>query len=976
MHGESPVPLFLFVCPTDRDVLPAFLRHYRRLGVSSFQVAVHEDRDGQLDAFFSSEADCTVRTAVRGPFTEQSKIDELNRMVSQTDFRWGLCVDADEFIEMPFGSLSRTVDALEQMGLAALSGWLVQRADRQGGLPGMTPGDDPHRLFPMYDFNLCERMGLDRPCWKLKFPLFRKTTGLTLQRGNHLPPSPGAGVNEPIRCVINHFKWRGALLQALRLHRGEDTNAQEMARYDAWISAHDMKVPDQALRPYSVEDMKERGLLVEPTPGQVEIAGLMNELPRADTIARPEKEARLRALLGSIDGPAGYASHRKKICFVSFELVGPMHTGGIGTAISALAENLAAIGNDVDVVYCPHHPRTTMTDLWFSYWKTRGVTVRQLPRYGDPGETWLRPEVFRSRLVSLLESQNYSVVHFDDAGDFGLDLAVLSKSGLRMPGAEVITTCHGPGYWHFRGNKMPWTDGEAENTHSTVHQTRLSDQVIFPSHYMKSLVENDIPLGRPRHHKQMIRNILPGPCRSFRGRNGFPVRKVGELVFFGRIERRKGIDQFCELVNRLVAASGDAVAATFLGKFGDEESYQSLERRLNVGVSLSVHTNFDSIEAINFLKTSDCLVVLPSTQDNLPYTVYECLENGIPMVCTDVGGIPELVQADDHERILVAADQARLFDTVLAALKEGFLPGRLAFDPDAAVYEQLTAFTGRAACPVPGEPPNVHVLVLEAGGVVAPGLSDQIDRWNAEHMVADTGWLAGATGQQGLSVLRDQVERSSADRMLLVKSSVVPDALFLNAAHRLIDAEGYDAVVSDYRLSLSFARGVPAVSAQFHAPAGPAELSPSRNVYGCGVFCIRRESLLRALDDVTEFDVRTFHWEVLNALCAADGSVVGIPMVLAVDHVASAKETENDGVFLCERLSAPWVKGLPRSAEYLVRKSIQRDYVAFDPNLKRFVEAAFGAGQEARFRPMSEAFRRFRSRKGVSARPEAIVVEN
>ena len=173
-----------------------------------------------------------------------------------------------------------------------------------------------------------------------------------------------------MRCVINHFKWRGALLKAFRRQRGADSNFLEMARYDEWIVAHGRKVPSHALRPYSVEYMKDRGLPVEPTAEQIEIARLMNEVPKADMAGRSDKEAHLRALLGSIEVREGYASQSEKICFVTFELVGPMHTNGIGTAISA--------------------------------------TVHQFPRYGNPGEAWPGPEVFRSRLVGLLESQNYS----------------------------------------------------------------------------------------------------------------------------------------------------------------------------------------------------------------------------------------------------------------------------------------------------------------------------------------------------------------------------------------------------------------------------------------------------------------------------------------------------------------------------------------------------------------------------------------
>ena len=43
---------------------------------------------------------------------------------------------------------------------------------------------------------------------------------------------------------------------------------------------------------------------------------------------------------------------------------------------------------------------------------------------------------------------------------------------------------------------------------------------------------------------------------------------------------------------------------------------------------------------------------MPSLQENSPNTVYECLEQGIPFIASNVGGVPELIAPDDHARVL------------------------------------------------------------------------------------------------------------------------------------------------------------------------------------------------------------------------------------------------------------------------------------------------------------------------------------
>jgi glycosyltransferase involved in cell wall biosynthesis len=67
-------------------------------------------------------------------------------------------------------------------------------------------------------------------------------------------------------------------------------------------------------------------------------------------------------------------------------------------------------------------------------------------------------------------------------------------------------------------------------------------------------------------------------------------------------------------------------------------------------------------------------VVMPSRAESMPYVVLEAAASGMPLIATDVGGIPE-VFAGEAERLVRPGDAQALAASMRAALLE---PERLA----------------------------------------------------------------------------------------------------------------------------------------------------------------------------------------------------------------------------------------------------------------------------------------------------------
>jgi hypothetical protein len=114
-----------------------------------------------------------------------------------------------------------------------------------------------------------------------------------------------------------------------------------------------------------------------------------------------------------------------------------------------------------------------------------------------------------------------------------------------------------------------------------------------------------------------------------------------ELVFFGRLETRKGLEVFVEATRPMTG-----VRFTFLGRTNrlanDEDSGDYLRREM-AGRDYQIISHFNQEEAVRYLLSGRRLAVIPSLVDNQPNTVIECLVNRVPFIAARTGGIPEIL---------------------------------------------------------------------------------------------------------------------------------------------------------------------------------------------------------------------------------------------------------------------------------------------------------------------------------------------
>jgi hypothetical protein len=184
------------------------------------------------------------------------------------------------------------------------------------------------------------------------------------------------------------------------------------------------------------------------------------------------------------------------------------------------------------------------------------------------------------------------------------------------------------------------------------------DVLLSPSRYMLGWLSQ-----QGVHLPEMVL-VTPNPFTESTREGRVIDVDNDHLIFFGRLETRKGVHVFSEALRQLQRDAGPLPrTVSFLGAPVTVNSQPAAEyldalRADLLPVEVSVISNLDHRGALEYIEQSRGLVVIPSLVDNCPYVVIESIENHIPFLAARTGGIPDMV------------DPRATFDPTPAALAE------------------------------------------------------------------------------------------------------------------------------------------------------------------------------------------------------------------------------------------------------------------------------------------------------------------
>lgn len=382
-----------------------------------------------------------------------------------------------------------------------------------------------------------------------------------------------------------------------------------------------------------------------------------------------------------LPGLEGVSSKKPlRVCIASCEFAGPIRNGGIGTAYTAMAHALKAAGHDVTLFYTQgQHCENQDVAHWKAHYQKLGFKFFARP--SDPNLRIDAPDrATRSyETYQWLKSREFDVVHFPEwSGDAYYSL-VAKHQGLAFQNTLFCLGTHSPTAWLKQANSEHYSHPlDLEIDFMERRSVALADIVVSPCQYMlRWMIENGFELPERSYVQQ---NILPS---SARGDATSPApaspQPVSEIVFFGRLETRKGIELFCDALDRLVANPALRKARiTFLGKPAtvnqcDSRAYIQ-KRAAKWPWQWDLVSGLDQPGAMRYLKQPGRLAVIPSLMENSPYTVLECLGGRIPFLASRVGGIPELIADEDVANSTFAPSANELANLLARTFETGVRP--------------------------------------------------------------------------------------------------------------------------------------------------------------------------------------------------------------------------------------------------------------------------------------------------------------
>ena len=361
----------------------------------------------------------------------------------------------------------------------------------------------------------------------------------------------------------------------------------------------------------------------------------------------------------------------KRVCIATSDIVGPVKNGGIGTAYHHLTRLLAERGHQVVIAYVNGNAaEVRLMERTGSLYAGWGAAFEPIvPHAADLGPkertaapTWTLHDWLRTRELP------FDVVHVSDYRGLGYGALLAKLHGLAFGTTHFVVHGHGPTLWAVEGNRqLLATEHELGWVFMERRSVELADTLTCGSAHL---------LGWMREAGYTL------PERSFVWPNPFPVQEetpeavagraardgaeLEEVVFFGRLEPRKGLVLFVDAIDRLARRGRTPARITFLGKASNRIDGPEFIRNSTRDWPLEVRTltEFGAEEAIDYLSHPGRLAVLPSLQENSSLAVTECLHAGIPFLATATGGTPELVALEDRGRALVAADHVALGERI------------------------------------------------------------------------------------------------------------------------------------------------------------------------------------------------------------------------------------------------------------------------------------------------------------------------
>jgi len=348
------------------------------------------------------------------------------------------------------------------------------------------------------------------------------------------------------------------------------------------------------------------------------------------------------------------------ICYISQEYPPDTGWGGIGSYTYEMAHALVNSGHRVTVISLAVCGEKIDND--------NGVIVhriRSTPRLNNLCVLWRLDKIWpgfawaaAARLRKIHHELKVDIVEAAEGRADSLFIPYLT-------GIKVVVRLHLAQIFVDQLNMIK-PDGTRKYKYWLEKRSILGAAAITaPSQAVADMTRQWLQMG----HKRMIR-VIPNPINA----PSFCPNKTecshDEIIYVGRLERRKGVHLFCSVIPSILDQFPRAIFR-FIGADGSDSDGISWRQKLLQELPEIDHPRvvFEQLPRNQLVEVFNkaAICVLPSIWENFPYALLEAMSCGVPIVATKVGGIPEMV-IDNITGILVPPESPSSLEYAIMTL--------------------------------------------------------------------------------------------------------------------------------------------------------------------------------------------------------------------------------------------------------------------------------------------------------------------
>lgn len=355
---------------------------------------------------------------------------------------------------------------------------------------------------------------------------------------------------------------------------------------------------------------------------------------------------------------------------VTSEYEGIFRNGGIGTYYRTLSEKLAAEGWYVILLLCQNQEqfggKSHLPALKhiFSSSECRDVLELQPMHLAILSQfrewEWVDREnycaLFFAQAIAAAFERSFIYIEFPETLGLGYRTIQAKRAGVLGKHCFTAVTLHSGQEWLLEAHQQytfPLPDWSLQTSQYEQASFEQADLAFFPSHFLEAKVASygwktdhalHLPYFVPELEPLLPSKSLSGDLRQELHNGRIPV------IFFGRLEERKGLMTFIEAIQLLDAKTAEKIQIIFLGKnvqlqietLKHLDSEQYIQQELGSNYAYHILADLYSREAIQLIsQLNHPIVCLTSHQENFPNAALEMGQLPVNLVVSDTGGFRE-----------------------------------------------------------------------------------------------------------------------------------------------------------------------------------------------------------------------------------------------------------------------------------------------------------------------------------------------